>query len=71
MKIMRFIEFTDKEGHRVLLSMNQIERIIDRNKTSILVLKEESITLSFEYAGIIRWLEDPSRPPILHAGQVL
>ena len=68
---MRFIEFTDKEGHRVLLNMNQIERIIDRNKTSILVLKEKSITLSLAYAAIISWLKAPSQSPILEVGPVL
>ncbi len=67
---MKFIEFTDKDGRKMLVNLSQVERIIDRNKTIEMVMGENTYTLSLAYSTLKSWLLS-NESPILQAGNAL
>lgn len=67
----RFIEYTNKQGRRLLVSLNLVDSVIDKNKEIIVYAGEESITLAISYNTFKAWLLEGDKSPILSAGNAL
>jgi|GEM_PF-4307091 hypothetical protein len=67
----RFIEYTNKQGCRLLVSLNLVNSVIDKNKEIIVYAGEESITLAISYNTFKAWLLEGDKSPILSAGSAL
>lgn len=65
----KFIEFTDKSDKRTLVNLNCIKKVIDRNKSIIVELGEESFELPLAYESFKTWIGD--NKPIQQCGHVL
>lgn len=66
----RFIEYTDKQGCRLLVNLNLVNSVIDKNKEIIVSAGEEPVTLAISYNTFKTWIQD-DKSPILSAGTVL
>lgn len=67
----KFIEYTDRQGCRSLVSINLVDTVADNNKTIILSVNKESITLAIAYETFTAWIKDGDKSPILSAGTAL
>lgn len=55
--MLRFIQYTNKDGRKVLVNLNQVDKIVDDNKCIYLYLKDEVLKLPISYTTLISFLE--------------
>lgn len=53
------------------MSLNLVDTVADNNKTIILSVNKESITLAIAYETFTAWIKDGDKSPILSAGTAL
>ncbi len=66
----KFIEYTDLIGHRVLVNVNGVKEVLDRNKTIVITLDNVKVQLPIAYTTFKYWLLD-KESAILEAGTAL
>lgn len=66
----KYIEYTNKNGVRSLVNLSQVNSVIDRNKTIIVVVNDEQVELPISYDSFKAWVKD-NESPILPAGAAL